>query len=134
VVAILGPRQCGKTTLAREYFRQGQVKSKKIFFRDLGIFHALLNIHDYKTLLTNPKLGASWEGYALESVIRHLKVDHQDCYFWAVHGQGELDLLIVRGTERIGFEFKYSKTPHMTPAIDMALDNLKLRLFILVIN
>jgi len=109
-----------------ENISKRQVKTKKIFFRDSGIFHTLLNIPVYKGLLTHPKLGASWEGYALESVIRHLKVDHQDCYFWAVHGQAELDLLIVRGNERIGFEFKYSKTPHLTRAIEVALENLKL--------
>ncbi len=109
-----------------ENISKRQVKSKKVFFRDSGIFHALLDIPDYKHLLMYPKLGASWEGYAMESVIRHLQADPEDCYFWAIHGQAELDLLIVRGTEKIGFEFKYSKAPTLTRSMEQVIENLKL--------
>lgn len=104
-----------------------QVKTKKIYFRDSGIFHSLMNIPDQKALFTHPKIGASWEGFALESVIRHCNADAQDCYFWGVHGVGELDLLIARSSEFTGFEFKFSKTPTITRAMQQAIDSLKLK-------
>ncbi|OHE77260.1 MAG: hypothetical protein A3F67_03905 [Verrucomicrobia bacterium RIFCSPHIGHO2_12_FULL_41_10] len=110
-----------------ENIAKRQVKMRKIYFRDAGIFHTLLNISDRSELLTHPKIGASWEGFALEAVIRHLNVDAQDCYFWAAHGIAELDLLIVRGTERLGFEFKFSKTPKITRSMQQALNDLNLK-------
>ncbi|MFZ4115918.1 MAG: ATP-binding protein [Chthoniobacterales bacterium] len=110
-----------------ENIAKRQVKAKKIYFRDSGIFHTLLNIPDRLELLVHPKLGASWEGFALEEVIRHLNVDAQDCYFWNVHNGPELDLLIVQGTKRMGFEFKFSKTPQMTHSMQQAMKDLKLK-------
>ena len=62
----------------------------------------------------------------MESVIRHLGVDAEDCYFWAIHNQAELDLLIVRGNERLGFEFKHTKAPTLTRSMQIVCDNLKL--------
>lgn len=109
-----------------ENISKRQVKSKKVYFRDSGIFHALLNIPDYESLLGNPKIGASWEGFALESVIRHLKVDARDCYFWATHNQTELDLLIVQGMKRYGFEFKFTKNPTLTKSMQISLADLNL--------
>lgn len=103
-----------------------QVKTTKIYFRDSGIYHTLLDISSQEELLLNPKLGASWEGFALECVIRRLGVGHQDCYFWATHNQAELDLLIVKGTKRLGFEFKHSKAPTLTKSMKIAAEDLKL--------
>lgn len=102
------------------------VKSSKVYFRDTGIYHALLGIDNNDTLLTHPKLGASWEGFALESVIRHLDAEPQDCYFWRTHNQAELDLLITQGTKRLGFEFKHSKTIKVTRSMTIAMEDLKL--------
>ncbi len=109
-----------------ENIAKRQVKSKKIYFRDSGIYHSLMNFPDYTFLLTHPKMGASWEGFAMESVIRHLRIDPRDCYFWATHAQAELDLFIVRGIERMGFEFKFTKTPRLTKSMHSALADLKL--------
>ena len=109
-----------------ENISKRQVKSKKIYFRDSGIFHTLLGISDLASLRLNPKIGASWEGFALESIIRYLKVDAQDCYFWRTHTLAELDLLIVRGSKRIGFEFKYSAAPSTTRSMHHALNDLAL--------
>lgn len=109
-----------------ENISKRQIKSKKIYFRDSGIYHTLLNISDHKTLLMNPKLGASWEGFALEAVIRHLKVDPQDCYFWGTHGNAELDLLVIKGNKRLGFEFKFTKTPKITKSMYIVMENLNL--------
>ena len=103
-----------------------QVKTSKVYFRDSGIYHALLNLQSQAELTVNPNLGASWEGFAMESVIRHLRAEPEECYFWAVHNQAELDLLIVRGQQRLGFEFKYTAAPKLTRAMQTAAATLKL--------
>lgn len=110
-----------------ENISKRQVKAKKIYFRDSGIFHALMNIANFSVLHTHPKIGASWEGFALESIIRYLQLSSQECYFWRTQAQAELDLLVIRGTERIGFEFKYSLTPNITKSMHSALQDLKLK-------
>src|SRR3989338_10654389 len=109
-----------------------QVKSIKIYFRDSGIYHSLLNITTRQALFTHPKLGASWEGFALESVIRHMHADQEECYFWATHNQAELDLLIVRGSERLGFEFKHTRSPQKTRSMEIAYENLQLDKIIVI--
>jgi len=75
-------------------------------------------------LLVPPKLGASWEGFALEEVIRQNGADEDEVYFWAVHHQAELDLLIVRGGQKLGFEFEYGSTPGMTSSLGRAYELL----------
>lgn len=118
-----------------ENIAKRQVKSFKVYFRDSGIYHTLLGIDTHQALLTSPKLGASWEGFALESVIRHLQIDAEDCYFWATHNQAELDLLIVKGSKRLGFEFKYTKAPKLTPSMRIASDDLKLdKLYVIYVG
>ncbi len=77
-------------------------------------------------LNTWPRLGASWEGFALEEIIRLADAIEDEAYFWSVHTQGELDLLIVKDGRRLGFEFKYADSPGITPACRMALQYLKL--------
>ena len=109
-----------------ENINKRQVKSPKIYFRDSGIFHSLLGILSREEILRHVKLGASWEGFALESVIRALKVDSEDCYFWAVHQQAELDLLVFKDGKRLGFEFKWADTPKITLSIKTAYDALNL--------
>lgn len=109
-----------------ENIAKRQVKTAKIYFRDSGLFHTLLNINTHAELLVNPKLGASWKGFALESIIRHLGVDQEECFFWATHNQAELDLLIVNGKERIGFEIKHTKKPMLTNSMKIAIQDLKL--------
>lgn len=109
-----------------ENISKRQVKTSKIYFRDSGVYHTLLNLNGYKELLVSPKLGASWEGFALESIIRSLQVDPQDCYFWATHNQAELDLLIIKGDKRWGFEFKHTKAPRLTRSMLIASEDLKL--------
>ncbi|OGS21001.1 MAG: hypothetical protein A3J83_06085 [Elusimicrobia bacterium RIFOXYA2_FULL_40_6] len=101
------------------------VKSPKIYVRDSGILHALLNIFSYKVLLGHPKLGASWEGFALEQVLK--KFGDRDVYFWSTYTGAELDLLLIRDGKRYGFEFKCSDAPTMTKSMQMALKDLNLR-------
>jgi uncharacterized protein len=103
-----------------------QVKTPKIYFRDSGLLHRLAGVNDAGQLHTWPRLGASWEGFALEEIIRLADATEEEAYFWAVHSQGELDLLIVKDGRRLGFEFKYADSPRTTPACRMAMKQLKL--------
>ena len=108
-----------------------QVKTPKIYFRDSGIFHSLLGLEKGSDLENHPKLGASWEGFALESLMRMLEVPAEDAFFWATHNEAELDLLVFRGGRRYGFEFKYSDSPRLTKSMGIALADLGLeRLFV----
>lgn len=101
-----------------------QVKAPKIYFRDSGFLHALLGIHTLNDLLTRPQSGASWEGFALEQILRIAQPDQ--AYFWATHQGAELDLLMLKGTQRIGVEFKRADAPRVTPSMRIAMQDLKL--------
>lgn len=101
------------------------VKSPKIYFRDTGLLHALLRLRDARELQSYPKLGFSWEGFAIEEVIRHVDAD-RDAYFYGTHGGAELDLLVVRGSRRYGFEMKYVDAPVTTKSMHIVLDDLRL--------
>jgi uncharacterized protein len=103
-----------------------QVKSPKVYVRDSGVLHALLGIGPMEGLERHPKVGASWEGFALQAVVDRLGARPEECFFWAVHAGAELDLLVVRGHKRWGFEFKRSETPSTTRAMHTALADLKL--------
>lgn len=107
-----------------ENISKRQVKSPKVFIRDSGILHALLGIETRHDLTGHPKLGASWEGFALEQVLAISGT--RDAYFWATHGGAELDLVVFRGTRRIGFEFKVSDAPSVTKSMHIAVSDLEL--------
>ena len=106
--------------------RKRQVKSPKIYFRDSGILHALLNLPHAEALRAHPGMGASWEGFALEQVIQLCRADAAECHFWATHTGAELDLLIVRGPDRTAFEFKCSSAPKVTRSMHAAVAALDL--------
>ena len=101
-----------------------QVKSPKVFLRDSGILHAFLQFGTLSELQSHPKLGASWEGFAVEQVIDLLET--RDAYFWATHGGAELDLLLMLNGKRYGFEFKYQDAPRRTRSMLIALEDLGL--------
>lgn len=103
-----------------------QVKLPKVYIRDSGILHQLMGIQSWETLQTHPKLGASWEGFALEEVVKRLKMRSEDLYFWAVHQQAELDLLSVADGKMIGYEFKFTDKPMMTKSLSAAYSLLGL--------
>ncbi len=103
-----------------------QVKTPKIYIADSGLLHTLFEISTRDDLERHPKIGASWEGFALNEVVTRLGARSEECYFWAVHTGGELDLLIVRGQHRRGFEFKRTDSPRPTRAMHSALESLKL--------
>jgi predicted AAA+ superfamily ATPase len=103
------------------------VKSPKVYITDSGILHSLLGLATQRDLLRHPKLGASWEGFMLGQVIRALRARREECYFWATHGGAELDLLVVRGRRRLGFEFKRTDAPKLTPSMRIAMKTLRLK-------
>jgi len=107
-----------------------QVKAPKIYIRDSGLLHVLLGIASRKELELHPKIGASWEGYALEEVLKALQPD--DAYFWATHAGAELDLLMFKNGRRFGAEFKRADAPTITPSMRIALSDLKLDNLIVV--
>lgn len=109
-----------------ENISKRQVKAPRIYFRDSGIFHSLLSIQNKDQLLTHTKIGASWEGFALEEVIRKHQTRPQDCYFWATYGSAEIDLLLSRQGGFLGFEFKYADAPKMTRSMQIAMQDLRL--------
>jgi len=107
-------------------------KAPKIYLRDSGMFHALMNLRTMAELQAHPKLGASWEGLALEHVLRVCNVSTGEAFCWATHAGAELDLLVFRGGKRIGFEFKFGDAPRTTKSMRMALQDLQLaRLYVI---
>ncbi len=101
-----------------------QVKSPKVYIRDSGVLHTLLGIRTADDLLVHPRLGASWEGYAVEEVLK--LVEPEESYFWATHGGAELDLLLFKGGRRWGVEVKRQDAPALTPSIRTAMTDLGL--------
>ncbi len=109
-----------------ENISKRQVKLPKIYIRDSGILHSLFNLKNYDDIFTYPKLGASWEGFALEEIIKYHHAQTDECYFWGTQDGAELDLLIIKDGKRIGFEFKYTDAPKLTKSMHIALNNLNL--------
>jgi predicted AAA+ superfamily ATPase len=109
-----------------ENISKRQVKAPKLYFRDSGIYHTLLGVNDGQDLRVHPKLGASWEGFALEEILSTLAIRNEESFFWSTHNQTEIDLLTFQGGKRIGYEFKYGDVPSLTPSMNIAAEDLKL--------
>jgi hypothetical protein len=110
-----------------ENISKRQVKATKVYVADSGLLHTILNLRTLRDLEGHPKVGASWEGFVVEQVIRHMGARADDCFFWATHSGAELDLLIVSGRLRLGFEVKRTTSPRLTPSMRSALVDLKLQ-------
>ena len=109
-----------------------QVKAPKVYVRDSGLLHALLGLTLERQIASHPKVGASWEGFALDVVTSHLGAEPEECFFWATHSGAELDLLVMHGTRRLGFEFKRTSAPAVTRSMRVALEDLRLtKLFVI---
>ena len=111
----------------RANLKKRQVKSPKVYVVDTGILHALLGVENHDLLASHPKAGASWEGFVSNEVVRVLGARDDECFFWATHGGAELDLLVVRGQQRRGFEIKRTTAPRSTRSMhhvrqDLGLD------------
>ncbi len=103
-----------------------QVKSSKVYLNDSGLLHTLLNLESELEVTGHPKVGASFEGFAMSEVLRRLGARRYESFFWATQSGAELDLLVVRGLRRRGFEFKHTSTPRLTRSMRVALDDLRL--------
>jgi predicted AAA+ superfamily ATPase len=104
--------------------KKRQVKSPKMYIRDSGLLHALLSLETLEDLRSHPKLGASWEGFVIEEIAARSR--SRDVYFWGTHTGAELDLLLFKSGEKIGFEIKYADGPSTTRSIRIALSDLEL--------
>jgi predicted AAA+ superfamily ATPase len=102
------------------------VKTPKVYIADPGLLHALLDIPGARALQAHPKVGASFEGFALQEVVRALRARPEHCHFWATHQGAELDLLVVQGGRRRGFEFKRTDAPAATKSMHLAIQDLGL--------
>lgn len=101
-----------------------QVKAPKIYLCDTGLLHELWGVADPVALWRHPRSGASWEGFALDQVLRMARPD--EAYFWATHAGAELDLLMFKDGRRVGVEFKRSDAPSLTPSMRIAMKDLAL--------
>ena len=103
-----------------------QIKHPKVYITDSGVLHTLMDLATQRDLERHPKVGASWEGFLLEQIIQHRGLRRDQCYFWGTHSGAELDLLVVDGRHRIGFEFKRTSAPSVTPSMRVAMADLGL--------
>ncbi len=87
----------------------------------------LLNLPNLHDLEGDPKMGASWEGFVIQQIVRQIGSRVDECYFWATHTGAELDLFVIRGRQRLGFEIKRTSAPLITPSMRNALADLKLQ-------
>lgn len=108
-----------------ENLKKRQVRAPKIYVRDTGMLHALLDLETEHALLGHPKVGASFEGFGIEQVLSCCA--RRNAYFWATHAGAELDLLVTAGGNRFGFEFKFSDAPGTTRSMRTALEDLRLK-------
>lgn len=107
-----------------------QVKSPKIYFRDTGLLHYLLGIKSERDLFLHPRVGASWEGYAVEEIIKITKPD--EVYFWSTYSGAELDMLLIKNNKRIGIECKRMDAPKLTQSMKTSMQDLGLDELIVV--
>ena len=101
-----------------------QVKAPRVYFRDSGLLHYLLSLEDYDTVTTHPKLGASWEGFALEQILRICRPGQ--AFYWSVHQGAEVDLLLFASGRRLGVEVKFAEQPKLTRSMRTAIGDLRL--------
>jgi predicted AAA+ superfamily ATPase len=107
-----------------ENLRKRQVKAPKIYLRDSGLLHALLNLPDFQTLNSYPRVGASWEGFAIEQVLQIIKPPQ--AFFWSTHSGAEVDLLFIHYGRRYGVKCKFSEAPRITKSMNQAIESLNL--------
>ena len=107
-----------------ENLRKRQIKAPKVYVRDTGLLHTLLDVEHEHDLAGHPKVGASFEGFVIEQLLSAFETSN--ACFWATHGGAELDLLVTRGGKRYGFECKLADAPGTTRSMRVAIDDLGL--------
>jgi len=101
------------------------VKSPKMYIRDAGILHGLLDIAAENDLLGHPVCGASWEGFCLENILTELP--NYTAGFYRSSSGSEIDLVLEKGRQRIAVEFKASTAPVLTGGFWNAMDDLDIK-------
>lgn len=101
-------------------------KRPKIYIRDTGILHVLLSILSEKELRRHPVLGASWEGFVIEQIVRLLRLPEEHLSYWGTHAHGELDFIFQRKGKLWGVECKFKDAPRMTKTLHTAMEELDL--------
>lgn len=109
-----------------ENIRKRQVRSPKVYIADSGILHALLGLTDRTDVVSHPKVGASWEGFVIQQIVQLLRAPPEQCFHWSTHAGAELDLLVLDGGRRRGFEVKRAEAPRLTRSMRSAMETLKL--------
>jgi uncharacterized protein len=99
------------------------VKSPKLYIRDSGILHKLLDIKDFNHLLANPIAGTSWEGYVIENLTTQYW-EFQSYFYRTANGE-ELDLILEKGNVRIAVECKISSAPTLTKGFWSSIEVVK---------
>ena len=101
------------------------VKSPKVYVRDSGLLHSLLNIQSVNDLLGHPSTGASWEGFVIEQIAAHLPPGATLSFYRTAAGS-EMDAVVELGQTRMGFEVKFSSAPQVTKGFWQAREDLQL--------
>ncbi|MDE2793570.1 MAG: ATP-binding protein [Gemmatimonadota bacterium] len=109
-----------------ENIRKRQVRSPKVYIADSGVLHALLGLAGRTDVVSHPKVGASWEGFVIQQIVQLLRAPAEQCFHWSTHTGAELDLLVMAGSRRYGFEVKRSEAPRLTKSMRSALETLRL--------
>ena len=103
-----------------------QVRSPKIYIGDSGVLHALLGLTTREQIVSHPKVGASWEGFVVQQIIHLLAAHPEQCFHWSTHSGAQLNLLVVAGNRRYGFEIERTEAPRRTPSMRSAVETLGL--------
>ncbi len=106
------------------------VKAPKLYWRDSGLLNSLVGCRDRKAMESHPRLGAFWEGFALEQILS--KRQNASAWFWATHAGAEIDLVLENGSGLWGVEFKWASAPSVTPSMRNALTDLGLERILVV--
>lgn len=109
-----------------ENIRKRQVRSPKVYIADSGILHAHLGLTSRTDVVSHPKVGASWEGFVIEQIVHLLRAPPEQCFHWSTHTGAQLDLLVLDGARRLGFDVKRAEAPRMTRSMRSAMETLNL--------
>ena len=109
-----------------ENISKRQVKSPKVYIGDSGLLHALLGLASREDVVSHPKVGASWEGFVVGQIVHLLGTAPEQCFHWSTHSGAELDLLVLSGNRRYGFEVKRTEAPRLTASMRSAYETLRL--------
>jgi predicted AAA+ superfamily ATPase len=105
--------------------RKRLVKTPKVYVRDSGLMHRLVNIPDVETLLGHPLCGASWEGFVMSNLLTHLP-DTWAASYYRTSAQAEIDLVLEGPRRRLlAIEIKRTLTPKASKGFQLGCEDIK---------